>query len=306
MTRLLRIAARCSFALAALVTLLPASIAHAEWLSGPSRAISIADSASPDAPVSSYAFGPRAAASVGGDLALLTLHGRTAALRLGGSALVAFEDADRRVVLPGETLRTSFELSSAWAFTDFAASSLGLGKDLELTLALGRHSALPMTDFTLGDTFHSDDVPFGAGGYYLGLDGAFSAPLGCRFVEFSRLGFRLYTNGFPDLFGAHEASDTVADSLHEGAEYQAWFEVGLRFHATDWGEPLARLYLDLIEPHDDSAKTLALARLLLGVALPGRSFELTPFTAFEAGHGEGILVNRTELRSREGVRLYAR
>jgi hypothetical protein len=66
------------------------------------------------------------------------------------------------------------------------------------------------------------------------------------------------------------------------------------------------LYLDAIAPHDDSAKTLVLARLLLGVALPGERCELTPFTAIEAGHGAGILVNRTELRWSVGVRLYAR
>jgi hypothetical protein len=76
--------------------------------------------------------------------------------------------------------------------------------------------------------------------------------------------------------------------------------------ASSWAEPLARLYWDVLAPHDDTAKTLALARLLVGVALPGRSLELTPFTAFEAGHGEGILVNRTELRWSGGVRLYAR
>jgi hypothetical protein len=303
MMRLQPFIAQCVVAAGA--CLLP-SLAHAEWLSGPSREISIADSASPDAPVSSYAYGPRAQASLGGDVALYTLRGPRSTLRLGGDALVVFEDAARRAVLPGETLRTSFEISGAWALTDFATRAFGQGRELELSLAIGRHSALPMTDFTLGDSFHSDDVPFGAGGNYLGLDSAFRAPIGHWFVASSRLGFRLYTNAFPDLFGAHEASDTVADSGHEGAEYQAWFEVGLRLHATEWAEPLARLYLDLIEPHDDSAKTLALARLLLGVALPGKSFELTPFTAFEAGHGEGILVNRTELRWSGGVRLYAR
>jgi hypothetical protein len=285
---------------------LAAPPAKAEWLAGPSRAISSADSASPDAPVTSYAYGPRAQGSVGGDLAFLRARTPTLEFRLGGSALVAFEDATRHAVLPGETMRTSFELSAAWALSSLAERWLGPGKELELSLALGRRSALPMTDFALSDHYHSDDVPFGAGGDYLGADVAFRAPLGARFVEFSRLGFRAYTNAFPDLFGAHVASDYVADGLREGAECQAWLELGLRFRASTWAEPLARVYLDLIEPHDDSAKPLALARLLLGVALRGQSLELTPFTAFEAGHGEGILVNRTELRWSGGVRLDAR
>jgi hypothetical protein len=291
-------------ALAASVLFAPR--ARAEWLPGPSRAISIADSASPDAPVSSYAYGPRAQASIGGDLALVSVQSSAATFRFGGSALVAFEDADGHAVLPSEALHTSFEISGAWAFTDFASRALGPGKELELSLAFGRHSALPMTDFTFGDHYHSDDVPFGAGGDYFSADIAFRSLLGRRFTEFSRLGVRAYTNLFPDLVGAHVASDTVADSLHEGAEYQAWGEVGLRLRSNAWAEPLARLYVDVIQPHDDSAKTLLLARLLLGVALPGRSFELTPFTAVEAGHGAGLLVNRTELRWSGGVRLYAR
>jgi hypothetical protein len=302
MTRAIR-SVSYAFAWGALFSSAPAS---AEWLSGPSRAISVADSASPDAPVTGYAYGPRAQASLGGDLALLSVRSPGSTLRLGGSALVAFEDTARHGVIPGETLRTAFELSGAWALTDFAARTLGPGKELELSLALGRHAALPMTDFTLGDRYHSDDVPFGAGGTYLAADVAFRAPLGQRFASYSRLGVRCYTNGFPDLVGAHEASDFTADAWHEGAEYQAWFELGLRFRAAAWVEPLARVYLDLIEPHDDSAKSLALARLLLGAALPGARLELTPFTALEAGHGAGIVVNRTEFRWSVGVRLYAR
>jgi hypothetical protein len=282
------------------------SLAHAEWLAGPSRAISIADSAAPNAPVSSYAYGPRAQASIGGDLAWFSAQHENLTFRLGSSALVAFEDASRHAVLPGESQRMAFALSGAWAISDFMARTLGPGKELELSLALGRDFALAGTDYTLADRYHSDDVPFGAGGDYVSLDAALKMPLASQFEQFSRLGFRVYLNAFPDLVGAHVASDTVADSLHEGGEYQAFFELGLRFHASEHVQPLARLYFDLIEPHDDSAKTLALARLVLGAALPGKSFELTPFTAFEAGHGEGILVNRTELRWSGGVRLYAR
>jgi len=286
--------------------LLSTSLASAEWLSGPSREISVADSASPDAPVTSYAYGPRAQGSVGGDLALLELDTSGLTFRLGGSALVAFEDAARHAALPGETLRTSFELSAAWALTQFAARAFGPGRELELSLALGRRSALPMTDFTLGDHYHPNDVPFGAGGDYLSTEVALRSALGSGLATSCRLGLRAYTNAFPDLFGAHAASDYVADTLREGGEYQASAELGVRLRASSWAEPLARLYLDLLVPHDDTAKTLALARLLVGVALPGRGLELTPFTAFEAGHGEGILVNRTELRWSGGVRLYAR
>ena len=279
--------------------------ANADWLAGSSRAISITDSASPDAPVTSYAYGPRAQGSLGGDLALYRMHTPALTFRLGGSALVAFEDATRRAVLPGETMRTAFELSAAWELRKYAAHTLGDGKTFELTLALGRHSALPMTHFTLGDRYHANDVPFGAGGNYLSADLALRTRLAFWLTQSSRLGFRAFSNAFPNLVGAHEASDHVADGLHEGAQYQAWFELGLRWHATDWAQPIARWYFDAIAPHDDSAKPLVLARFLFGVALPGTSFELTPYNAVEAGHGQGILVNRTELRWSFGVRLSA-
>ena len=296
----------CALSLIAFGVLLTPARVHAEWLPGASHAISVADSASPDAPVTSYAYGPRAHLSLGGDLALFSVPARAYTFRFGGSALLAFDDAERHLALPAETMRTAFELSVAWAFTDFAKPALGPGRELELSLSAGHRSALPAADFTLGDRYHSDDVPFGAGGNYLGVDLAFRSPLGQRFSETSRLGFRAYTNAFPDLFGDRVASDSAADSLHEGAEYQAWFELGTRVRAAAWAEPLARLYVELIEPHDDSAKPLFLARLLVGSALPGRAWELTPFTAFEAGHGPGLQVNRTELRWSGGVRLYAR
>jgi hypothetical protein len=286
--------------------LLSSQPAKAEWLSGPSRAISCADSASPDAPVTSYAYGPRAAASLGGDLAFYRRAQQNSGFRLGGSALLAVEDATRHALSPGETLRSAFELSLAWSWTDFAARALGPHRELEWTIALGRHSALPISDFTLGDRYHADDVPFGAGGGYLATDVALRAPFAERGSGFFRLGARAYTNLAPDLVGAHEASDFIADSLHEGAKYQTFLELGLRYAASPRLEPVLRLYFDLIAPHDDQAKVLALARLLVGAALPAHSWELTPFTALEAGRGEGIAVNRTELRWSGGVRLYAR
>lgn len=280
--------------------------AQADWLSAPSRAISVADSASPDAPVTAYEYGPRARASLGGDWAIFSTRSRDTSFRLGGSALISFEDATDHAFAPSQALRTAFELSAAWAFTNFAARSLGRGRTLELALAVGKHTTEPVHDFTLPDRYHADDVPFGAGGGYLSAETAFFQPLGDRWEQFSRLGFRAYTNAFPDLVGARVASDAVADDLHEGAEYQAFCELGLRVHALPRLEPLARLYFDVIAPHDDSAKPLVLARLLVGAAVPGSVFELTPFTAVEVGHGEGIVVNRTELRWSGGVRLYAR
>jgi hypothetical protein len=276
----------------------------AEWLPGASRAISISDSASPDAPVTGYAFGPRARASIGSDFAFLLLRGGTSDLRLGASAFAAFDDAEYGGVFPAQLFRTSFNLGAAWALPGTMTSPTQ-GRVLELGVVLGIDAAKALGGYLLPDRHHADDVPFGAGGGYLGLDAAFRAPLPHRLVFTSRLGLRAYTNAFPDALGQTEGSDAVADLAREGSELRTSFELGLRYRASEYVEPLLLLHADNIIPHDDSAKMLWLGRALFGLAHPGRYLELTPFLDLEAGHGQGLLVNRTELRFGAGLRVNA-
>jgi hypothetical protein len=276
----------------------------AEWLPGPSRAISVSDSASPDAPVTGYAFGPRARMSLGSDFALVLWRGRAADLRIGASALAAFDDADYGRAFPEQLFRTAFNLGAAWAIPG-SMTRREEGGLLELGAMLGIDASKAMGGYLLQDRYHADDVPFGAGGGYLAIDATFRATLPRRLVFTSRLGLRAYTNAFPDALGQTEASDSVADFAREGSELRASFELGLRYRASDHVEPLLRLYADNIIPHDDSAKMLWLGRILFGLAHPGRYLELTPFVDLEAGHGQGLLVNRTELRFGGGIRVNA-
>jgi hypothetical protein len=277
----------------------------AEWLPGPSRAISISDSASPDAPVTGYAFGPRARTSIGSDFALVLWRGPATDLRIGVSALAAFDDAEYGQAFPEQLFRTTFNLGAAWAIPG-STTKREQEPLLELGAVLGVDAAKAMGGHLLQDRHHADDVPFGAGGGYLGIDAAFRAPLPRRLVFTSRLGLRAYTNAFPDALGQTEASDAVADFAREGSELRTSFELGLRYRASDHVEPLLRIYGDNIIPHDDSAKMLWLGRTLFGLAHPGRYLELTPFVDLEAGHGQGLLVNRTELRFGGGIRIHAR
>jgi hypothetical protein len=294
-------ASRCAFLCFSI-----AGLAHAEWLTTPSRSVSIGDSASPDAPVTSYAYGPRARASLGVDLAVLKVPREGSTWRFGGMALVAFEDVDDHDPFPGETVRNAWEASAALSFEDFARGALGPGHTFEVALGFGRRSAYALDGFALDDAYQPDDVPFGAGGLYLGTDAALRSPLGARFTSFSRLALRGYASGFADAAGTSEIGNFLADASQQGAKWQASFELGLRFVAAPTLEPLARLYWEVIEPHDDSAKTLWLGRLLLGVGLPSESWEAAPFVDVEAGHGSGLAVNRSELRLGTGVRVYAR
>jgi hypothetical protein len=279
--------------------------AAAEWLTAGSRTVTRGDSADPDAPVTGYAYGPRSRASVGVDVALLTLPQTSRTFRLGLIGLLAVEDADRKRALPGEVGRSLFALGPSWAYREPVAA-LPTGHELEWGLELGRRSAFTFDGFVLTDRYRTTDVPFGAGGWYLGIDGALRTPLGARASATTKLTLRSYTNAFPSLFGQTEASDHVASSLEEGALASAALELGVRFRLLPRAEPVVRLYADVIAPHDDSAKTLWLARALFGVALPGAHFELEPYVDVDAGRGQGLLVNRSQLRLGVGVRLYAR
>lgn len=282
-----------------------ANPARAEWLQAGGRAISRGDSADPDAPVTGYAFGPRARASLGLDLALLSLPGPRRSFRWGLVGLVAFDAAYGKRALPSQLGRSLLAFGPSWAFHDPFAT-LPTGHELELDVELGRKTAFSLDELVLADRYRPSDVPFGAGGTYLGLAGGLSTPLGARTVFSSRLTLRSFINALPDAVGQTEASDYVASGLQEGAELSAALELGARFRLAPKVEPVLRAYADVIEPHDDSAKTLWLARVLVGLALPGAQFELEPFFDAEVGHGQGLLVNRSQWRFGLGARLYAR
>jgi len=272
---------------------------------GTSREIVRTDSASPDAPVTNLAFGPRARGSIGIDLAFAMRQRETNGWRLGVSGLVAAEDVSGRSLFPGQSLRTNLEMGMAFAYSESALALKFDRRTFEWGFGIGRATAALLAGNYLTDTHRSSDVPFGAGGWYLEVDAATRLPLGARWNFTSRIGLRLFTNWFPNVVGASVASDHIADQLREGGEWQATYEVGTRWQAFSLAQPLARLYLDVIQPHDDSATHRWLGRLLLGVAFPGTQLEMTPYFDVEAGHGSGILMNRSELRFGAGVRLYA-
>jgi hypothetical protein len=276
----------------------------ADWLAGPSRALPLSDTAAPDAAVTGLGFGPRARVSLGVDSSLLTLRGRGSDLRFGVTGLAVLEDATGRAVLPSQTLRTGFELGAAWAFPGHAPGARPSPRTLELGVVAGHRGAQPIAEYRLPDRYHADDVPFGAGGSYLGFDAAVALPWLPRLTVTSRLGLRLFASAFADAVGQPEASDVFADFTREGAEVETRFGLDFRWAASPSVAPVLSLYADGIAPHDDSAKKLWLGRALVGLALPGRAFELLPFLDTEAGHGQGLMVNRSELRLGAGVRIH--
>ena len=278
--------------------LLPAS-SQADWFRGSSRAISLGESASPDAPVTSYAYGPRSAASLGLDSAIFRNANRD--FRIGISALMMVENHDSRSILPFESLRSAWALGAAWTFdkpsSKVARHFTKQRRTLELGIGIGQQAVRRFGNYTFNDRYCVDDVPFGAGGYFLSLDAATRLPWFGRFIVTTKLGIKLYTNLFPEMVSATEASDHVADTALEGSRIQTHGEIGVRIPATKSIEPIVRLYLEAIDPHDDQAKPRILARVLSGIDLLGDT-HVMPYLDAQAGHGSGLAISGgTSLRA---------
>lgn len=298
-----RLAASVSAAMVAFVLAEPAHAA--EWLQLGGRALPQGESAAPDAPALGLGYGPRAKSRLGIDLGIVTWRGETRTRRLGLSALVAFDNSISESPLAGELGSTALELSIAWSLDAWALRRLGPRGVFELAAVLGRRTAFATERTILVDPFRTDDVPFGAGGTYLGGEAQARVGLGAAWDGTLRFGLHAYLNGIANLFGQREVSNTIADFLHEGAAWQTSLEVGLERHLGETVGLRASAFAETIGAHDDTGKQLWLARLELGPTFASRAFVLSPFVDLDAGHGPSLLVNRTELRATVGVKLYA-
>lgn len=276
-----------------------AAAAETRWLPAGARAIPRARSASRDAPVLEYAYGPRSMASVGLEPGLLLVRGETTSWRLGVSALLAGESATNGDLTPGELWRDVEALSAALAFDELGRRLLG-GR-LELTLAVGHEAAHRSDTEQPLEAWRPTDIPFGGGGWFFAPDLAAAIPT-ARFELVARVQNRFFTNAFPMLIGAREPSDYVADSLSEGLAHQPSAELIFAWSLSDTVKPVTALHGEALIPHDDSAKAGVLARFLAGLHLQGSAGMLMPFVAVSAGNGKGELINRQELGLSVGVR----
>lgn len=267
------------------------------WLPGSPRAIAETDSASRDAPVLAWSYGPRAQASLGQALGLVAWDARR--VRLGVSALLALEDANVHAAFPTEHLRHRLELSLAWLMPRLARAHLPLRSQAEMALTVGHDGPTGRMDSP--DPIRPDDVPFGAGGNFVGLDLALRVPWGARTTASARVGARLYANAFA-LIAGRSASSMVADALHEGALCAATLDLSARYRWRPGAEPLIAVFGQWLVAHDASARDPRYLRALAGLGLPGKVGEWMPFGAVELGNGQGLLVNRQQLALSLGVR----
>lgn len=289
---------RLAFVCAAVVTGVAApAAAESAWFEPNARAVPLGLSATRDAPVFEIAYGPRAYGSLGIAPAIFTSGKKNDALRLGFSGVFSWESDDESHL--GSLLYRDLEtLSLSVARPDAFAT----GSTLELTTLVGHEGAHADRDAVI-DGYRTTDIPFGAGGWFLGLDVALRLRPSQRFSLVSRLGERLYLNAFPLWVGEREVSDHVADALGEGTIHAPFFALEMRHRTTRSVHAIASVWGEALVAHDDSARDAVLVRGLLGAAMPGKTWEFVPFLSGEAGNGKGYFVNRRELRLSLGIRL---
>jgi hypothetical protein len=145
-------------------------------------------------------------------------------------------------------------------------------------------------------------IPFGGGGDYLAPDVALRLPAGPALMITVRLQDRIYFNELPLLVGAHAASDSIADGLHEGLVNAPGADLIVRWRAAPWAMPQLALFGEHLFAHDSFVPDGQFFRALAGVVFPGRVGEVEPFASFDGGNGKGLLVQHRELRFSVGVR----
>ncbi|MCC6214952.1 MAG: hypothetical protein IT376_08795 [Polyangiaceae bacterium] len=274
--------------------------ARADWLAGRSRAIARGRALAHDAPAFELAMAPRPRLRLGADTAVFRSE---RGFRLGLEGFLALESLGARPAPPGDVGRGGFEVGAAWSWPPAPPAR---GPLFELGVGLGRRSAFALDAFEPPGPRRPDDVPFGGGGWYLGGDAALRRRFAGSWELETRLTARAYATIFPEAAGAHAESAYLASALGQGALATVLGEVSATSRASARWRPRAGLHFDALLPHDDSASARWLAGALAGVEAVGTSAAAMPFLEAEAGHGQGLLVNRTELRAGAGVRLHAR
>lgn len=109
---------------------------------------------------------------------------------------------------------------------------------------------------------------------------------------------RMHLPGLLVWLAQRQASDAVADFAADGLNHKPSLDFSIRYTRSSRMQPLVSLHGAVDLPVDASAHWTGLARLLAGLAF--RSW--TPHVAFEVGSGQGMLVNRHEIRLSAGVR----
>jgi hypothetical protein len=216
--------------------------------------------------------------------------------------MVALENGVGAGVFPAQFWRGLVGASVALELPRLGRAWFGPGATTEIALVVGHESDHELANGPALDLTPPYGIPFGGGGDFLAPDAAFRARLTERLTLAMRVQDRLFTNAFPLLASAREASDTVADYLHEAFFHAPAIDVVLRYRAGHAVEPLLSLFAEHGFAREHETRDAVLVRALAGPAIVGPGGELVVFVAAEAGNGKGLLINRREERLSLGVR----
>ncbi len=249
------------------------------WLPGAARTIPRTDSASRDAPVFEYAYGPAAYDTIGGEWGWLLVQGKGLSFHLGQYAMLPMENHDsRRLFPPGQLWRGMTGGSVSLSFDSLARSWFGLDAAFEISVTVSHES-------DHGDLDHPpkpSDIPKGGGGQAVCPDVAIRVPITNAFTLIARIQDRIYFHG--------------ALVHAPGADLILRYALGRRL------VPQIAIFGEGIFPRKDSARSGFLVRLMVGLVIPGRIGEATFFWAADYGSGKGLLINTVEFRMSGGIR----
>ena len=249
------------------------------WLPGDARVVSRRASASRDTPIVEYAFGPQAQGSLGAEFGVFGQRWPDLSLRFGMYAMIALENWQETIVFPREYWRGLIGFSLATSLDQLARDLLGPGSALELTLVIGHESD------------HRTDAP-------VGLDALELLQVGQVNFATHELAAQL------PLGSVGRLQVRVQERLIVGS---AWShapaaDLGLRFFALDWLQPVVNLFGEVIVSGDAGIASCPFARAMAGTALVGVFGELTPFVSLDTGCGKGLLYEERGSHVSGGVR----
>ncbi len=275
--------------------LLPAT-GHAQAFAAAPRQIDRGLLAARDAPAIEWSYGPRASVVAGGETGLWRWRKPASSARLSAFGLLAADNASSTGPLPQELLRATFGGTLALGWRD-----AGRRADWEFSVGLFRSLARTIADYDAQPLATPTGIPFGGGGTYLPIEGAWRRTWPGGWTTTVRAGKHIHLAGLLRL--ASEASGSAVanytgDALLQAPHTDLVLSVPL---APRWLLHTA-LRAEWWWPADDSARGNGLVRLLAGPVYRAQTSDWMPFVAAEAGGGAGYLVNRRELRLMVGVR----
>lgn len=249
------------------------------WLPGSARAISRTESASRDAHVFEYAYGPVAQSSIGGEWGWYSLQREQTSFRFGMYAMMGMENHNEQELFPPYQLwRGMTGFVWGWSLDTLARRRFGAGGGCELGLVLGHESDHGEMD----DPRRPGDISEGGGGDFFEPDIALRFTAGTAWVFTARVQSRLYMYG----------SLTAAPGVDCVVKWK--FLPGMH--------PVLALFGEGLFPRAKNENTGYFVRIMPGLAFPGKAGQFTFFLSLDHGNGKGLRINHKDTRYSFGVR----